>query len=119
MPMANISTATRERIDVLRYTLLENPINLLAFGLFALFIIAAIGGPMLAPHDPLATNTAIALQPPSAKNWFGTDQLGRDIFSRVLVATRLDFFIAFAAVTLSCIIGTVIGACLGIFRRLA
>jgi peptide/nickel transport system permease protein len=110
-----ISAATRQRIDLVRYTLVENPVNLVAFGLFALFILAAIAGPALAPHDPLATNTAVALQPPSVSNWFGTDQLGRDIFSRVLVATRLDLFIAFAAVILSCIIGTVIGAVLGYF----
>jgi peptide/nickel transport system permease protein len=45
---------------------------------------------MLVPYDPLATISDKALQPPSWDHWFGTDQLGRDVFSRVIVATRLD-----------------------------
>ncbi|MDP1967028.1 MAG: ABC transporter permease, partial [Reyranella sp.] len=77
-----------------RYVLSENPVTGLAFGLFALFLIAAIFGPVLAPYNPLQSNATMALKPPSAAHWFGTDQLGRDIFSRVLVATRLDLTIA-------------------------
>ena len=46
-------------------------------------------GPAIAPYDPLASNVGPALQPPSTAHWFGTDALGRDIFSRVVVATRL------------------------------
>src|SRR6185369_12177763 len=83
-----------------RYVLSENPVTGLAFGLFALFMLAAILGPALAPYSPLQTDAANALKPPSAAHWFGTDQLGRDIFSRVLVATRLDLTIAFASVIL-------------------
>lgn len=105
----------RERLRVVRYTLAENPVNMLAFVLFGLLLAAAVLGPFMAPHDPLATNAGDALQWPSARYWFGTDQLGRDVFSRVLVATRLDLFIAFAAVLMSCAIGTVIGAMLGYF----
>ena len=105
----------RERLRAARYLLAENPVSLVAFALFALLVLAALAGPMLAPYDPLATNTRMALQPPSAMYWFGTDQLGRDVFSRVLVATRLDLFIAFSAVALSCVIGTVIGAVIGYF----
>lgn len=103
----------RERWAVIRYVLLENPLNILAFTLFALIVAAAIFGPWVAPHNPLATNAAATLQPPSAAHWFGTDQLGRDIFSRVLVATRLDLIIAFGAVTLSIIVGSLIGAMVG------
>ncbi|WP_244537775.1 MULTISPECIES: ABC transporter permease [unclassified Mesorhizobium] len=99
----------------MRYTLAENPVNLLAFVLFGLLVLAALFGPLLAPHDPLATSVRDALQAPSASNWFGTDQLGRDVFSRVLVATRLDLFIALGAVLISCAVGSVIGAILGYF----
>jgi peptide/nickel transport system permease protein len=49
--------------------------------------VAAILGPAIAPYSPLQTDAVNALKPPSAAHWFGTDQLGRDIFSRVLVAT--------------------------------
>ncbi|MBX3502280.1 MAG: ABC transporter permease [Alphaproteobacteria bacterium] len=98
-----------------RYVLSENPVTAFAFGLFALFLLAAIFGPVIAPHDPLATNTSLALKPPSAAHWFGTDQLGRDIFSRVLVATRLDLTIAFASVILAFLLGAVSGVAAGYF----
>ncbi len=107
--------ALRTRLEVMRYTLAENGLHALAFGLFALLIFATVFGPVLAPQDPLATNPADALNPPSWRYWFGTDQLGRDVFSRVLVATRLDMVIAFSAVLISCAVGSLIGAALGYF----
>lgn len=102
-------------LGAMRHTLAENGLHRVAFGLFALLMFATVFGPALAPHDPLATNPADALNAPSRHYWFGTDQLGRDVFSRVLVATRLDMFIAFGAVLISCIIGSLIGAALGYF----
>ncbi|MCL4067527.1 ABC transporter permease [Pseudomonas sp. GX19020] len=101
------------RLRDARYVLAENPLNILALVLLLVILGAALFGSVLAPHDPLATNSAQALQPPSALHWFGTDQLGRDIFSRVLVATRLDLTIAFGAVILSCVVGSLIGAMIG------
>ena len=77
-----------------KYVLGENKVTAFAFGLLVVILFAAIFGPYIVPYDPLASNTAQALKPPSAAHWFGTDQLGRDIFSRVIVATRLDTFIA-------------------------
>jgi len=104
---------TRATLDTLRYNLRENRLNLVAFLLFALILLCAIFGPWLAPYDPLQSNADVALQPPSAQHWFGTDQLGRDLFSRVLTATRLDLTLAFSAVILSCTIGSIIGAIVG------
>src|ERR1700742_425252 len=77
-----------------RYVVAENPVTGFAFALFALLALCALIGPYVVPHDPLASDTAATLQAPSLRHWFGTDQLGRDIFSRVVVATRLDFIIA-------------------------
>ena len=113
-----LSPATKERLHVVRYTLAENPINLLAFALFGSIVLAAILGPSLAPYDPLATSAREALQAPSSVHWFGTDQLGRDIFSRVLVATRLDLMIALGAVLIACVVGSTIGAVIGYFGGL-
>jgi peptide/nickel transport system permease protein len=96
-----------------RHVLIENKLTLVAGLLFAALLFVAIFGAALAPHDPLATNVANQLKPPSARHWFGTDQLGRDVFSRVLVATRLDMTIALAAVLISAAIGSVIGAAVG------
>lgn len=95
------------------YVLRENPVTAAAFGMFAFFILSALLGPYIVPYDPLATNSANALQPPSLKHWFGTDNLGRDVFSRVIVATRLDLVISVAAVGLSFTIGSVLGALAG------
>ena len=89
-----------------RYVIGENPVTGLAFALFVLIFFVALLGPHVAPIDPLASNTAAALQPPSLRHWFGTDQLGRDIFSRVVVATRLDFGIAVASVALVFVMGS-------------
>ncbi len=99
----------------IRYVLTENPVTLFAFSLFALLLFAGIFGPWLAPYDPLFTDSGRALKPPSAQHWFGTDALGRDIFSRVLVATRLDLTIAFAAVILTFGLGAVAGIAAGYF----
>ncbi|MEY3271447.1 MAG: hypothetical protein RLZZ341_348 [Pseudomonadota bacterium] len=98
-----------------RHVLAENPVTLLAAGLFAMFVMLALFGPWIVPHDPLASNAAMALQPPGAAHWFGTDALGRDIFSRVIVATRLDLGIAFSAVALSFVIGMPLGLAAGFF----
>jgi peptide/nickel transport system permease protein len=96
-----------------RHVLSENPVTLLAAGLFVAFVVMALVGPWLVPYDPLASNASRALEPPSAAHWFGTDALGRDIFSRVVVATRLDLGIAFAAVAMSFVIGMPLGLAAG------
>ncbi|MFM0739603.1 ABC transporter permease [Paraburkholderia xenovorans] len=79
---------------------------------FALVVFALVA-PFIAPYDPLATDVAHALQHPTSAHWFGTDALGRDLLSRVIVASRLDLAIAFSAVVLSCVPGTLIGAVAG------
>ena len=98
-----------------RYILGENLVTAFAFGLLVLIVFAAVFGPSIVPYDPLANNTAQALKPPSAAHWFGTDQLGRDILSRVIVATRLDFFIAAASVVLVFFMGGIAGIAAGYF----
>jgi peptide/nickel transport system permease protein len=98
-----------------RYVLSENPVTGFAFALFMLIVAAAAIGPYVVPYDPLASDTAAALQPPSAAHWFGTDQLGRDVFSRVIVATRLDFLIAIFSVALVFLMGGLAGVAAGFF----
>src|SRR5260370_39631442 len=98
-----------------RYVLGENCVTAFAFGLLVVIVFAALFGPYVVPHDPLASDTAAALKPPSAAHWFGTDQLGRDIFSRVIVATRLDTFIAVASVVLVFLMGGLAGIAAGYF----
>ncbi|MBO42155.1 MAG: peptide ABC transporter permease [Rhodospirillaceae bacterium] len=91
----------------------ENPVTMFAFSLFALIVFLAIFGPFITPHDPLATNATNTLKPPSWNHAFGTDHLGRDVFSRVIAATRLDLGIAVSAVALSFFIGGALGCIAG------
>jgi peptide/nickel transport system permease protein len=78
---------------------------------FALVAVLALLAPWIAPYDPTALGLADGLQPPNAAHWFGTDQLGRDILTRVLHAARTDLQIG----TIGVIIPLIIGAVLGLF----
>ena len=98
-----------------RYVMSENLLTVVAFSLFVLIVFLGIFGPVIAPYDPLASNTAHALKPPSWTHPFGTDNLGRDVLSRVIVATQLDLAISVAAVALSFVAGSVLGSLAGYF----
>jgi peptide/nickel transport system permease protein len=104
-----MSATTRHVAFVLR----GNPVTAFAAVGLSLIIVAAVFSPWIAPYNPIASDVSIALQPPSALHWAGTDQLGRDIFSRILVAARLDLSIAVSAVGLSFAVGAVVGGLCG------
>ena len=98
-----------------RYVISENAVTFGAFVLFLGFVLFALLGNAIAPYNPLATDATVPLSPPTASHWFGTDDLGRDILSRVIVATRLDLGIAIVAVALSFFLGSILGTCAGYF----
>ena len=98
-----MSATTRHAVFVLR----GNPVTALAAAGLTLIVLAAVFAPWLAPYDPVASDVSVALQAPSVLHWAGTDQLGRDILSRILLAARLDLSIAVSAVSLSFVIGAV------------
>ncbi len=81
-----------------------------------LMVLAAIFAPLLTPYDPIKLDIRARFQPPSATHWFGTDQYGRDVFSRVLYGARYDLLIAVLAVALAAGIGTPLGMLAGYFR---
>ncbi|UZE48170.1 ABC transporter permease [Rhodopseudomonas sp. P2A-2r] len=95
------------------FILRGNPITGIAAAGSTLLILVGIFAPWLAPYDPIVSDVANALQGPSAAHWAGTDQLGRDVFSRIIVATQLDLAIAISAVGISFALGAVIGALCG------
>jgi len=99
--------------QALLYFLRRNVTTAFAFVLLGLLLLTAAIGPALVPYDPLTTNMSNVLQAPTTAHWFGTDQLGRDIFSRVIVAARLDFAIAVSAVMVSAAAGVCVGAFCG------
>ncbi len=90
-----------------------NWLSVAAVATVTIMLLLAVFGPMLAPFDPYATDLGHVLLPPGRAHWFGTDQLGRDVLSRVIVSARLDLFIAVCAVTASFTIGVSIGGLAG------
>ncbi len=99
-----------------RHVLTENPVTLFAALLFALLVVLAIAGPAIAPYDFLAQNIDEALQRPSATHWFGTDPLGRDIFSRILYGARTAALVALTTTAISLFIGVALGTAAGFLR---
>jgi peptide/nickel transport system permease protein len=78
-------------------------------------LLAALIGPHVVAHDPYATDPRNKLAPPSAQHWFGTDQLGRDVFTRVIVGTRISLVAAGTVVVLAGVIGVVLGVISGFY----
>jgi peptide/nickel transport system permease protein len=82
---------------------------LIGFIIVAIIILTAIFAPLLAPYDPIENDLRGKLQSPSWEHWLGTDQLGRDILSRIIYGTRISLEIGFAAIFSSAIIGILMG----------
>jgi peptide/nickel transport system permease protein len=93
----------------------RDPLTAVTLGFILAVCAVALLGPFLMPHDPLATDPANALRPPSWRSPCGTDQVGRDICTRIVYATRLDLFIALSAVALALVTGSLIGSLAGFF----
>ena len=91
---------------------------LVGLGIVAFWIVCALFGESFAPYDPLADDIINSLAPPSAEHWFGTDQIGRDVFSRVIVGSRDILTVAPLATLLATVAGTALGLIIGYFRGL-
>jgi peptide/nickel transport system permease protein len=96
--------------------LLRSPMFVIGAIVLLVWIICAIFGPTIAPQDPLAQNLEAINKAPSSAHLFGTDQLGRDVFSRVIVGVRNVLIIAPLATILATVLGTALGLLMGYFR---
>jgi peptide/nickel transport system permease protein len=109
----------RETRDVVRRErlrlLLRSPTFLVGAGIVLFWIVCALIGPIVVPHDPFLPNALNRLKPPSASHWFGTDELGRDVFSRDIVGARGILVVAPLATLIGTILGTTIGLSAGYF----
>jgi peptide/nickel transport system permease protein len=83
----------------------------------ALILLFCFLGPLVWPHDPITPNIRNRFQPPSLTHPFGTDQLGRDLFARMMQGGQVSLTVGLAAMALSVILGTLIGVLAGYFRR--
>ncbi|OAE41899.1 ABC transporter permease [Agrobacterium tumefaciens] len=91
-----------------------------AAGLIVLliFVLLAVFAPMIAPYSPSKLSIVNRLKPPSELYWFGTDEFGRDVFSRTIYAGRLSLLVGAAVVALSALIGITLGLLAGFFKKL-
>lgn len=104
----------RAQLGVLRQSLWTSPVGLTGMIIVAMMVIFAVAGASLTPHDPELHNLRARFQPPgyqdeSGTYWLGTDQVGRDVLSRVIVGTRVSLIVGIAAVVLAGTIGVVYG----------
>lgn len=109
-----MSTATQRRLDIARRVFSRTGAQLSA-GFLVITILTAFIAPWLLPIDPLAQDLAATLEPPGAQYWFGADELGRDILSRVIYGARTSLITAAGAVTIAAVVGIPIGLVAGFF----
>ena len=95
----------------------RHPIILAGIVLLGLMVLVAIASPLFATHDPVRLDPIQRLAPPSAEHWFGTDQLGRDVYSRVIYGSRISLIVGFSVAVLSTVLGLVIGLVTGFLPR--
>src|ERR1700761_8879325 len=96
-------------------TLRHQPLGAVGILLLILFVAMAVLAPAVSPYDPAAIDLYHRLSAPSHAHWFGTDELGRDIFSRILAGARLSLMVAVSVVGLSLSLGLVLGGLAGFY----
>jgi peptide/nickel transport system permease protein len=96
----------------------KNRLAIIGFVVLVFLVLVAIFADYVAPYDPYETNYANVKQPPSAEHWIGTDELGRDAFSRLIYGTRISLTIGIIVVGISMSIGVPLGALAGYYGGL-
>ena len=118
---SSIAESLRERLSLSEDTrimfkrLLRNPTAAAGLLIVVMMAFIAVAAPVIAPYDPNKVDTKNRLQPPSRDHLFGTDQLGRDLFSRVVYGSRISLTIAMLAVAVTAMIGVPIGLVSGYY----
>ncbi len=95
--------------------LLRNPLAVVGALIVLALVVMAIFAPLIAPYSPVGQDLANRLMPPSAEHWMGTDELGRDIYSRVVYGARITLLIVTMVAVIAAPIGLVVGAVSGYF----
>jgi peptide/nickel transport system permease protein len=119
--MTDVATAPAAQVTVAHGTgelppwrlLLRRPTFIVGAAILLFWVVCAVFGHLIAPQDPLAQQLLATNKAPSGAHWFGTDQLGRDMFSRVLVGARSILIISFFATVLGTVAGTALGLTMG------
>lgn len=97
---------------------LENPAALVSLGFVVLLLFIALFAPIVANHEPKFVNPAVRLEGPSSEYWFGTDDLGRDVFSRVVYGTRVSLLVGVTVMAGAIVLGSILGLIAGYYARI-
>ncbi len=122
-PAPNGSPLPEEKVEVVSpwkdafRRLLKNKLAVVGLVIIIFFILVAVFAPLFTSYAYDDTNLPNRLQPPSAEHWFGTDDLGRDIFSRIVYGARISLWVGFFAVTGALVFGTLLGIVAGYYGR--
>ncbi len=93
----------------------HHPPAMIGLGIVLTFVVLAAAAPLISPYDPVAQDLRSAIQPPSAEHWFGTDQLGRDIATRLMYGARISLMIGVLAVLIGMVVGVPLGMLAGYY----
>jgi peptide/nickel transport system permease protein len=119
--MATVATtpsgipALAPAVQRLRRAIGLNPLAAAGIVLVVIFTVLAIFAPWIAPHDPAAINLPDRLSGPSAAHWLGTDELGRDLLSRIIYGARISMLVGSSVVTVALILGLIVGCIAGYY----
>ena len=91
----------------------NNPLLTVGLTICSGWLLIAIVAPYISPYDPLAQNLAMRFRPPSALFWLGSDSLGRDVLSRILVGSRISILAGLMTISFAAFIGTIYGGLSG------
>ena len=97
----------------MRYFLRRNPRILIGGSVVTVLLLMALFAPLVAPYDPIQVVPVRSLQPPSAQHWLGTDDLGRDVFSRVVWGSRISLSVGLISVSIGFLVGVTVGLLAG------
>ena len=112
-PSSPLSDALPSPLSIWANQIRRQPLAAVGILLLALFVLGGLTAPWLAPHNPAAIDLLHRLQSPSATHWAGTDELGRDTFSRLLWGARLSLAVSVSVVSISLALGLAIGGLAG------
>jgi peptide/nickel transport system permease protein len=115
IPQANLSTTAITLRRSVAGNVRHNPLAATGVVLVTVFVIFALFAPWIAPQDPAAINLPARLDTPSHAHWFGTDELGRDILSRIVYGARISMLVGSCVVATSLALGLIIGSIAGYY----
>ena len=109
----SLGRARSDRLSSAAYFLRRNPRMIIGGLIVIAWLLAALFAPFVAPYDPIKVNVVDSLQPPNPQHWLGTDDLGRDVLSRVIWGSRVSLSVGLISVSIGLLVGTSVGLAAG------